>query len=59
VLSEAAGEAGNTTAPATFIGSPMRCSPGDPLLDVGAEHRIGGVGRGPGVWMKVGGDGVH
>src|ERR1700733_11343828 len=54
VMSEAAGEARKTTAPATSIGSPMRCKAAMRSI---TSWRKAGSARAPsvpGVWMKVG-----
>src|ERR1035438_2609217 len=54
VISDAAGEARNTTAPATSIGSPMRCSAA--MRSTTSARKAGSVSASwvPGVWMNVG-----
>src|SRR5580704_5972705 len=54
VMREAAGEARKTTAPATSIGSPMRCKAA--MRSTTSWRNTGSASAGcvPGVWMKVG-----
>jgi hypothetical protein len=59
VISEAAGDARNTTMPATSMGSPMRCRAAIRSITSVRNSGSDSAGSVPGVRMNVGGDRVH